>query len=625
MAIIKYNDHRTSNTSWGGGPRAVALLAGAVLVAGGVAGLWWKRQAPTKPVKEVILGENTIAIRPRPTGEFVGSQACTECHDEIAEAYKTHPMSRSLYTTHDVPPLENYEENNRFAAVPFRHYEVVRGDKSVVHREVGVGVSGKPVYRDEVPITHVVGSGVRGRSYLLEREGHLFVSAISWYAKNNSWGLSPGYTPGRHQRFSRPATDRCLACHSGRLHQLDGQSRVQHRKYGSPSFLEHAIGCESCHGPGKDHVEYQEMLNPAGEDPIVSMASLTSHQRDSVCVQCHLLGDHQVLRFGRDNEDFRPGDALGDIWSIFLEGNRLTATGTEAVSQVEQMYSSKCYQGDKENFGCATCHDPHLTPSDEERVAFYRTRCLACHEQEQDACSLSAEKRAEEENSCIVCHMPQLAAFEIPHTSQTDHRIVRTAGQPTENSGSQGLQLFDRGDMTDLELERARGIMLAERSTTTGDRSAAVEAKEILNKVIEKQPRDVAVYDALGVAHSMLEEIDDALLYFDLALQVDPNHRESLRSLVTLHQHRQDHQTALPYLNRLLELEPWKAELHARKSAALADTDISGAIDSAKTAVRLDPSSTRQIRLLIELLRESDRNDETAKYRQVLEGHWWPD
>src|SRR5947208_844357 len=82
------------------------------------------------------------------------------------------------------------------------------------------------------------------------------------------------------------------------------------------------------------------------------------------------------------------------------------------ASPVEQMYESKCFRARKGALGCATCHDPHRPVAEDERLPFYRTRCLDCHER-QHPCTESNARRAEKNDSCFACHMTRLHATDI--------------------------------------------------------------------------------------------------------------------------------------------------------------------------------------------------------------------
>ena len=96
---------------------------------------------------------------------------------------------------------------------------------------------------------YLVGSGHFSRSYIVEVDGFLHESPITWYAGKQKWGMSPGYDGARHAGFDRPIIETCLYCHAGRVEPVDGAA---HRL----TLHEKAIGCESCHGPGSFHREF---------------------------------------------------------------------------------------------------------------------------------------------------------------------------------------------------------------------------------------------------------------------------------------------------------------------------------------------------------------------------------
>ncbi len=45
----------------------------------------------------------------------------------------------------------------------------------------------------EGEVAYAVGSGARSITYLVERDGRLFESPITWYTQKQQWDLSPGY------------------------------------------------------------------------------------------------------------------------------------------------------------------------------------------------------------------------------------------------------------------------------------------------------------------------------------------------------------------------------------------------------------------------------------------------
>lgn len=531
------------------------------------------------PSRETVQKESQPPFRPRrppaPAQDYVGSAACAECHAEICNLYKTHPMGRSLGEVTAVSPVEDYVENTSFAPPPSSRinlswrYFVERHDGRVFHREVAYDPLGEVVYDQRVPIHYAVGSGQRGRSYLINREGLLFMSSVTWYSEKRQWYLSPGYLVN-HLRFERRILDGCVACHAGRMHTRPDRPNC----YAPQPFVEEVIGCERCHGPGEAHIEYhrRDTSHPAdGPDPIVNPIKLEPNRRESVCLQCHVSGETRIPRYGRSHWDFRPGDDLADIWITFVRGTGVAADQTTAaVSQPEQMMASVCYQKSQQQLSCLSCHDPHGLPEPTQRVEFYRARCLACHES-GTPCAEPLERRQafSPDDSCIDCHMPRIKANDVPHTSQTDHRIVRIASAegPSATATLEGTGLTVFGDVSSVppeELDRAWGIVLARNAEHSRDRQLAMKAIEKLQPWFAAAPEDGAVAEALGLAYVHNLDTSAAIETWRKALELDPYNEDVLRRLVFLYHDLDMNQEGLEYAQRLVAINPWQHEHLAR-------------------------------------------------------------
>src|SRR5262249_45569599 len=140
----------------------------------------------------------------RPEVQYVGQDACTQCHEREARTYRDHPMGRSLAPVASVTPVERYDgtAKNPFEALGFV-YQIERQGGRVVHRETAAGPRGREVVEAEAEVQYAVGSGTRGRTYLIDHDGYLFQSPIAWYAEKGAWNLSPGYDR-LHRHFGRP-------------------------------------------------------------------------------------------------------------------------------------------------------------------------------------------------------------------------------------------------------------------------------------------------------------------------------------------------------------------------------------------------------------------------------------
>src|SRR5262249_25055087 len=268
-------------------------------------------------------------------------------------------------------------------------------------------------------VQFALGSGTRGITYLIERDGFLFQSPIAWFAQQHRWDISPGYAgPNQRPNFERAIQRECLFCHTSKVRSVAGTLN----RYEPPIFESHAIGCERCHGPGALHATRGEYAGP--DLTIVNPARLAPALRESVCQQCHLQGWFRFPRAGRDSFDFRPGLPLHRFLAVFVrkEGN---PARMKLIGQLEQMEASRCYRESRGHLRCISYHDPHRTPPTATKAEYYRGRCLQCHERQ--GCALPAAQRRSRGpgEDCVACHMPRPAVADIPHAVTTDHRIPR--------------------------------------------------------------------------------------------------------------------------------------------------------------------------------------------------------
>lgn len=583
----------------------------AVLAAGGL-GAWWALRNPVADVPRRSLSPPTDSSSPQqrehgprpapPSDAYVGSAVCAECHPDICESYRKHPMGRSLARVLDADAIEDYQQQTSFQAPPstktnltFRYY-VERKSDGVYHHEQALTPDGDVLYDQAVPVQYAVGSGIRGRSYITNRDGILLMSPITWYTQKNRWDFSPGYLLN-NQRFERRITDGCITCHAGRVTDDDSQ---QPNRYAPEPFGEMTIGCERCHGPAREHVAIQSGTAPEGQiDTIVNPADLEPRRRDSVCFQCHFQGEHRIPRYGRSDFDFRPGDLISDIWTVFVRGTKVDRWGTtEAVSQVEQMLSSECYRESGGRLGCISCHDPHSTPSPEERVAFYRSRCLACHGEGQTHCALPEAERlaATKDDSCIDCHMPPIKANDVPHTSQTDHRILKVPHGNEESTvrNQTTLKIFgeDEEELPPAELDRARGLLLFIHAERRNDSVLAAQAIPLLEKWLQGAPDDESAAEALGAAYWMNRDQTQALAVWKHGLEVNPENENILRRLMQACHDAERFEDGIEYGRRLVELNRWYADPFARLAHMYGRLGrFKEGIQAARRSVELNPAA----------------------------------
>jgi hypothetical protein len=542
----------------------------------------------------------------RPEVQYVGDAVCAHCHPGQAATFRLHPMGRSLAAAPFPAAAVRYDRQSNN---PFIHsgleFRVERCGERLIHREERGPTS------FESQVEYAIGSGSRASSFLINREGYLFQSALTWYTHKAVWDLSPGFAANPHS--DRLITTECLFCH---CNQVDAVPHTLNR-YREPIFRGLAIGCERCHGPGQLHVFLREHMRVEAKTDwsIVNPGRLPPALREAVCQQCHLQGEKRILRRGRQPFDFRPGLPLNLFWSIFV---RPAEAGDEprAVGQVEQMYASRCYRGTDRTLGCISCHDAHALPAPSDRVRYYRDRCLACHRNQGCRLSPAERRKPTGEDNCILCHMPPIPSADVAHTAVTDHRLRRRPeADPIPEAARPGqrsepvfpLIRFTPSDADASDEEAARDQALAlvqwvqsHPLDTAARRWLAEVALPPLEVGGQKLPLDVAAWQGRGHALQLLGRKEESLAAFEGVLAEVPTDEETLISGAALLGQLGRREKAIGYWKRALAVNPWIARYHYELARLLVlRKDWAGAAAEGEVVVRLHPFHTEARHLLL--------------------------
>jgi hypothetical protein len=362
----------------------------------------------------------------------------------------------------------------------------------------------------------------------------LFQSPLSYYAKAGIWDMAPGYEEVSNPDFSRPLTPECLLCHSGQPQPVEDTLNT----YNATPFLQEAISCERCHGPVESHLK-----NPAAGS-IVNPARLTGAARDSVCEQCHLRGEIRIPNSGRTIGDFRPGQSIEDVFTIYVS-KRSENGDVKVISHSEQLALSACARGSGEKLWCGTCHNPHegsaATPD------FFRSRCLSCH-----GATLNSSHRAPGRD-CVACHMPRLPARDGGHTAFTDHRI---RSRPEDSMQPPQTELTAWREPAPAFRERNLGLALVASGILHRSPADLHRGYRMLSSVEKQLPDDRDVLTSLGSVELRIRQPGVALRRFLKALSLRPNCASyEVNAAAALIQLENDGE-AIRHLSRALELDP---------------------------------------------------------------------
>lgn len=339
----------------------------------------------------------------------------------------------------------------------------------------------KPDSAGKFPLQYFLGSGHLGTTYLYSMGDFLFESPVAWYGPTRTYDMKPGLSGLDRMPPPLPMQSGCMRCHMSAVQATDPGTINRYR--GLP-FLHAGITCEACHADATAHVR------SGGKAALVNPARLSAERRDSVCISCHLEGDVLIQRSGRSALDYRPGDSISSFVAFYVKtGSNATARG---VSEVEQLSQSTCKRISGDRMSCTSCHDPHYTPEQSEKAAFFRGKCLACHNRPEFARTHHPENK-----DCTACHMPRTGAENIPHVAWTDHRILRRPDESNKNAAAQP----SGGELTPIFSPgaTARDLAMANyQALLEGDRSREPIAWQQLNAQRESIVNDVAAMDALG-------------------------------------------------------------------------------------------------------------------------------
>jgi len=466
---------------------------------------------------------------------------CMGCHKEIYEKYERTPMARASGAA-----VDGLLQGGFLHAASGVRYNVFLRDGMAWmsyerHTESGIS-NDQAALHGEKQLIYFIGSGHRGRTYLYQEKGQWFEAPINYYGKKQLWDMAPNYGATRIMPAALPVDSNCLHCHATAVQAPLPEAR---NKYDGQPFQQGGIGCAACHGDPSKHLADQ------GHGPIVNPAKLTPARRDSTCLQCHLEGDVAIYRAGTSLAQFRAGADLADFVVYFVKASAESGGG-RASSQYEALLRSACKVGSGDKLTCTTCHDPHSSPSAQERVNYFRGKCLMCHTGSQMATGHHPEQK-----NCAACHMPTREPSDISHEQATDHNIQRRPSTTASTlrlkdiAGADELLPVGNASAGDRELGLAYA-QLAEH----GNRNVGEKALRLLQKAEKGGASDVQLHSQLGFIEQMSGDKTSARMEYTDALMEDPYEAIALGNLAVLDATSGHTADAVNLLQRVVDADP---------------------------------------------------------------------
>lgn len=326
--------------------------------------------------------------------QFIGSHTCKECHADIyASHLKTAHFNTSALASAD-NIIGSFDDGAAILSLDELEVKMIeQGDayyQQVIDKKTNQTL---PAQQMDV----VIGSGVKGQSYLTWEDERLFQLQASYYPPTDSWINSPGYP---NQFIKRPVRDGCLKCHVTFATNRDFSG--QGNWYDSAKMV-YGVDCEKCHRPAGKHVVFhRENPDVTTAAHMLKLDTLSRQLRLDACAQCHSGPRDRILQ--GNSFTYLTGEPLEKHSRNFHTGQSDQDLDVHG-NQYGLLTSSQCFIQSAE-MDCSTCHDPHVNQRNDAN--FFNQKCMSCHQTNSAICTEdSAIKNAKDDN-CISCHMPTM-------------------------------------------------------------------------------------------------------------------------------------------------------------------------------------------------------------------------
>lgn len=320
--------------------------------------------------------------------EYLGSASCKECHQKAYSDWQKSDHFKAMQLPTDSTVAGDFSNVTYIAdGVSSRFFK--KGEDFFIHTEGNDGA-----YHD-YKVLYTFGYYPL-QQYLVEAEGgRLQVMRQSWDTQKKRW-----FHQYENQRI--PHTDwlhwtgnaqnwnmMCAYCHSTNLQK---NYHPQTDTY-TTSYSELTVGCESCHGAGKAHIDYFKTHKNTENAPKLLSDVYTQKTEINACMPCHsrrgeLGAEHIFSNEVLDN--FLPEVPAVPLY--FPDGQVL-----EEDYKYASFLQSKMYQ---KGVRCSSCHNPHTT---QLKLPGYKV-CMQCHSEERYN---TPKHTFHKDNNCINCHMPK--------------------------------------------------------------------------------------------------------------------------------------------------------------------------------------------------------------------------
>jgi hypothetical protein len=275
--------------------------------------IFWARQTNfSKPLAQADSGGSKFGLSEQKAtyASYGGSASCRECHEEAFAAW-----AGSHHALAERATSAALDENAFAPARTFKH-----GSQQTAFRTnqgryelITAGLHGT---NEAFPVQRVLAHDPLRQMLVEFPGGRLQATEAAWDPRSNEWfnvygeeDRKPGewgHWTGRGMNWNTM----CATCHNTRVRKNYDVTNDTFRT----AMIETGVGCESCHGPMKNHNDWQYANKGKGlKDPTIQKFS-----RDAMfdtCAACH-------SRRAEITGDPKPGDPFFDHHLLSIVDDR---------------------------------------------------------------------------------------------------------------------------------------------------------------------------------------------------------------------------------------------------------------------------------------------------------------
>ncbi|MEN9686178.1 MAG: hypothetical protein RLZZ28_1964 [Bacteroidota bacterium] len=369
---------------------------------------------------------------------YVGNLSCQSCHKTEHTQWAASQHHKAMMPATDSSVKGNFN-NVSFSADGVQSRFFKKDGKFFINTEGEDGLNHDYEVKYSFGIEPL-------QQYLVEFPGgRMQATRASWDTRAKKWfhqypnqKLAPHdwlHWTGNGQNWNTM----CASCHSTNLNKGYDLNKDSYQT----SYNEINVSCESCHGPGKNHISYiNGSAYKAGEKTLGSLLRLYKNEGQiaqvNTCAYCHarrvdITG--AVLPGKEMLDDFIPEAPTTEF---FYADGQVREEDYNYTSFAESKMFSRGVQ-------CSNCHNPHTGKLKMDGAIV----CGQCHNTDKYAAAgHTMHKASTLEVNCIACHMPAKVymgndlrhdhSFRIPRPDQTvKYTTPNTCNTCHANKGAQ--------------------------------------------------------------------------------------------------------------------------------------------------------------------------------------------